>query len=227
MSEKILIVEDDAIIASGLKYALEQAGYTVTHAKDIKSAKMAPPPFDLAILDVGLPDGSGFDLVAGLKAAGVSLLFLTAVDDEGNIIRAFESGADDYVTKPFRLGELMARVKAALRRRGGQTDSLNLGHVVVNPAEGKAYINDNPLDLTALEYRLLLTFINNKNQVLAREQILSQIWDSAGMFVEDNTLTVYIKRLRDKLGSAAIIETVRGMGYRANDKPESRQEHHQ
>ena len=217
MSEKILLVEDDSIIASGLKYALEQAGYTVAHAKDIKSAKAATGPFDLAILDVGLPDGSGFDLVAGLKATGASLLFLTAVDDEGNIIRAFEGGADDYVTKPFRLGELLARVKAALRRRGGQADSLTLGQVTVNPAEGEAYIGATLLELTALEYRLLLTFVNNKNQVLGREQILSQIWDSAGIFVEDNTLTVYIKRLRDKLAGAATIETVRGMGYRAND----------
>ena len=217
MSEKILFVEDDAIIASGLTYALEQAGYAVTCAKDIKSAKLAEAKetFDLAILDVGLPDGSGFDLVEGLMAKGVSLLFLTAVDDEGNIIRAFEGGADDYVTKPFRLGELMARVKAALRRRGGLSDTLSLGQVTVSPAEGKAYIGGVPLELTALEYRLLLTFVNNKNQVLAREQILSQIWDSAGIFVEDNTLTVYIKRLRDKLGDAANIETVRGMGYRA------------
>ena len=210
-------MEDDAIIASGLTYALEQAGYAVTHAKDIKSAVAAVGSFDLAILDVGLPDGSGFDLVEGLKAKGVSVLFLTAVDDEGNIIRAFEGGADDYVTKPFRLGELMARVKAAIRRRGGQVDSLTLGQVVVNLAEGKAYVDNVHLELTALEYRLLLTFISNKNQVLGREQILSQIWDSAGIFVEDNTLTVYIKRLRDKLGAAANIETVRGMGYRAND----------
>ena len=217
MSEKILLVEDDGIIASGLVYAFEKAGYVVTHAKDIKSAKNAGESFDLAILDVGLPDGTGFDLVAGLKAAGVSMLFLTAVDDEGNIIRAFEGGADDYVTKPFRLGELMARVKAALKRRGGQTETLTLGQVHLNPSEGKAYIGGNLLELTALEYRLLLTFMINKNQILAREQILSQIWDSAGIFVEDNTLTVYIKRLRDKLGTAARIETVRGMGYRASE----------
>ena len=216
MSESILLVEDDAIIASGLTYALEQAGYIVTHAKDIASANRAAGTFDLAILDVGLPDGSGFDLAPSLKSKGISLLFLTAVDDEGNIIRAFEGGADDYVTKPFRLGELMARIKAALRRRGGQADLVTLGQVTVSPAEGKAYIGESILELTALEYRLLLTFINNKNQVLAREQILSQIWDSAGIFVEDNTLTVYIKRLRDKLGSAMHIETVRGIGYRAH-----------
>jgi len=215
MSENILLVEDDVIIASGLKYALEQAGYAVTHAKDITAAAQASGLFDLAILDVGLPDGSGFDLVAGLKSQGTSVLFLTAVDDEGNIIRAFEDGADDYVTKPFRLGELIARVKAALRRRKGQAENLTLGYVTVNPAEGKAYINGTVLEFTALEYRLLLTFINNKNQVLTREQILSQIWDSAGIFVEDNTLTVYIKRLRDKLGNAMQIETVRGIGYRA------------
>ena len=216
MSESILLVEDDIIIASGLKYALEQAGYAVTHAKDIAAANRQAKSYDLAILDVGLPDGSGFDLVEGLKSKGISVLFLTAVDDEGNIIRAFEGGAEDYVTKPFRLGELMARVKAALRRRGGQGESLALGQVTVNPAEGKAYICGAVKEFTALEYRLLLTFINNKNQVLTREQILSQIWDSAGIFVEDNTLTVYIKRLRDKLGDAMQIETVRGVGYRAH-----------
>ena len=215
MSESILLVEDDMIIASGLKYALEQAGYAVTHAKDITTATRQAEPYDMAILDVGLPDGSGFDLVEGLKSKGASILFLTAVDDEGNIIRAFEGGADDYVTKPFRLGELMARVKAAFRRRGGQAENIAIGQVTVNPAEGKAYIGSAILELTALEYRLLLTFINNKNQVLTREQILSQIWDSAGIFVEDNTLTVYIKRLRDKLGDAMQIETVRGVGYRA------------
>jgi len=215
MSESILLVEDDVIIASGLKYALEQAGYLVTHAKDIVSAGRAAGSYDLAILDVGLPDGSGFDLVEGLKSKEVSILFLTAVDDEGNIIRAFEGGADDYVTKPFRLGELMARVKAVLRRRGGHSENMVLGHVTVNPTEGKAYIKGAAVELTALEYRLLLTFINNKKQVLTREQILSQIWDSAGIFVEDNTLTVYIKRLRDKLGDAMQIETVRGIGYRA------------
>jgi len=216
---KILFVEDDAVITSGLVYAFENAGYSVTHAKDVISAKKAivDKRFDLAVLDIGLPDGTGFDLVTTLTASGTSLLFLTAVDDEGNIIKAFEDGAEDYVTKPFRLGELMARIKAVLRRRTGHGNILPIGKVIINMNEGKAYIDGESVDLTALEYRLLLVFANHKGQVLARGQILNLLWDSEGIFVEDNTLTVYIKRLREKLGSAVTIETVRGMGYRAND----------
>jgi len=215
----VLFVEDDTIIASGLIYALENEGFHVTHAKDIASAKNTQDvKFDLAILDIGLPDGTGFDLVAALKSSGASIIFLTAVDDEGNIIKAFEGGAEDYVTKPFRLGELMARIKAMLRRRTGQGNTMNLGNVTINISEGKAFLKcGTAFELTALEYRLLLTFANHKGQILSRGQILNLLWDSEGVFVEDNTLTVYIKRLREKLGSAVKIETVRGMGYRAND----------
>ena len=214
---KLLLVEDDPIISSGLIYAFEQAGYHATHAKDIETAKSFVPFFDLAILDIGLPDGSGFDLVESLKSAGVSLIFLTAIDEEGHIIRAFEVGAEDYVTKPFRMGELIARVKAALRRRGGFGDVLTLGAIKIHTNEGKALLGDASLELTALEYRLLLTFATHKGQVISRSQILNQLWDAAGQFVEDNTLTVYIKRLRKKIGDGALIETVKGMGYRAND----------
>jgi len=216
----ILIVEDDPIISSGLTYAFEQASYRVTHAKDVASAKNAvrnmAENFDLAILDIGLPDGTGFDLVSNLKSADTSLVFLTAIDEEGHIIRAFEIGAEDYVTKPFRMGELLARVKAVLRRRKG-SDVVSLGQIRIQVNEGKAFHGDNPLDLTALEYRLLLTFATHKGQVLSRNQILNQLWDAAGQFVEDNTLTVYIKRLRKKIGDGATIETLKGMGYRAND----------
>ena len=214
---RLLLVEDDPIIASGLVYAFEQAGYQATHAKNIQTAKSLGASFDLAILDIGLPDGSGFDLVDSLKSAGVSIVFLTAIDEEGHIIRAFEVGAQDYVTKPFRMGELMARIKAALRRRTGLGDVLSLGDIRIHMSEGKAFLGDAALDLTALEYRLLLTFATNKGQVLSRSQILNQLWDAAGQFVEDNTLTVYIKRLRKKIDGGANIETVKGMGYRAND----------
>ncbi|MCL2287303.1 MAG: response regulator transcription factor [Firmicutes bacterium] len=214
---RLLLVEDDPIISSGLIYAFEQAGYIAAHAKDIETAKALSLSFDLAVLDIGLPDGSGFDLVESLKSAGVSLIFLTAIDEEGHIIRAFEVGAEDYVTKPFRMGELMARVKAVLRRRHGLGDVLVLGDIRIHTNEGKALLGDTPLDLTALEYRLLLTFATNKRQVLSRGQILNHLWDAAGQFVEDNTLTVYIKRLRAKIGSGANIETVKGMGYKAND----------
>jgi DNA-binding response OmpR family regulator len=215
---EILFVEDDAMISSGLTYALEQEGYHVIECATVSKAcqAMDQTHFDLALLDVQLPDGTGFDLVGRLKDKGVSVIYLTVVDDEGNVVRAFDGGADDYVTKPFRLRELLARIKVVLRRRsGGAADILTLGKVTVNIASAKAYIDAKPIDLTALEYRLLLTFAVSKGQILSRSQILDSLWDHSGNFVEDNTLTVYIKRLREKLGESATIETVRGMGYRA------------
>jgi len=219
--KNILLVEDDAIIASGLVYALEQEGYSVVHCKSVSEAKsaMVNAVFDLAILDMQLPDGTGFEVREVLKDKSTAVIFLTVVDDEGNIVRAFEDGADDYITKPFRLRELLARIKRILttQQRGiGSSVMLALGGITIDTAAGKAYIDGELLDLTALEYRLLLTFASNKGQILTRSRILESIWDSAGNFVEDNTLTVYIKRLREKLGGAANIETVRGLGYRAD-----------
>ena len=219
-TKNILLVEDDAVIASGLVYALEQDGYTVVHSKTVSEAKSAAvnDTFDLAILDMQLPDGTGFDVREKLKNTDTSVMFLTVVDDEGNIVRAFESGADDYITKPFRLRELLARVKRTLNAHdgNGRSSVLAIGGVTIDTAAGKAYIGETLLELTALEYRLLLTFAQNKGQMLSRTQILENIWDSAGNFVEDNTLTVYIKRLREKLGDAVNIETVRGLGYRVD-----------
>ncbi|MDR0929658.1 MAG: response regulator transcription factor [Oscillospiraceae bacterium] len=213
----ILLVEDDALIASGLTYALTGEGYQVLHAASIQAAHdaLASHAFDLAILDVQLPDGDGFAVREALRGRDTAVLFLTVVDEESIAVRALEGGAEDYITKPFRLRELLARVKAALRRRAGRDDALPLGRVIVRPAEGKAYLDSAPLPLTALEYRLLLTFARHRGQLLTRAQILDILWDAAGNFVEDNTLTVYIRRLREKLGDAAAIETVRGMGYRA------------
>ena len=216
----ILLVEDDAIIASGLVYALEQDGYMVVHSRSVGDAitSISSETFDLAILDMQLPDGTGFNVREKLKDTETSVIFLTVVDDEGNIVRAFEGGADDYITKPFRLRELLARVKRTLNARSGEGRGamLTLGGASIDTAAGKAYIDGALLELTALEYRLLLTFAQNKGQLLSRAQILESIWDSAGNFVEDNTLTVYIKRLREKLGDAVNIETVRGIGYRVD-----------
>jgi DNA-binding response OmpR family regulator len=215
--KNILLVEDDAMIASGLVYALQQERYEVTHGKSVAEARnaIASMKFDLAILDIQLPDGDGFDVREALKNMDAAVIFLTVVDDEGNIVKAFDGGADDYITKPFRLRELLVRVKRVLYRTGGNA-GLKLGGVTIDAATGKAYIGGVPLDLTALEYRLLLTFANKKGQILLRSQILDGIWDAAGNFVEDNTLTVYIKRLREKLGDAVNIETIRGLGYRAD-----------
>jgi len=221
LKEQILLVEDDAMIASGLIYALEQEGYMVTHCSSVESVKKIIPSandFDLAILDMQLPDGNGFDVRELLRNTETAIIFLTVVDDEGNIVRAFEGGADDYIIKPFRLQELLLRIKRTLTRNSKTiTDSsLTLGKVLIEPIAGKAYLENNVLELTALEYRLLLTFANNKGQLLTRTQILDSLWDTAGNFVEDNTLTVYVKRLREKLGDSVNIETVRGVGYRAS-----------
>ena len=213
----ILVVEDDKMIASGLVYALEQEGYAVFHCENVKDALQAitNQKFDLAILDMQLPDGTGFDVRE--KLSNTAIIFLTVVDDETSIVRAFEGGADDYVTKPFRIRELLARVRRTLSNNGEVTRSaITIGDVVIDTAAGKVYKNNALLELTALEYRLLLAFATHKGQILSRTQILESIWDSAGNFVEDNTLTVYIKRLREKLSDSVNIETVRGLGYRVD-----------
>lgn len=218
--KRILIVEDDAIIASGLVYALEREGYETICGKSAAEANVAAlnGKFDLAILDMQLPDGTGFDVAEKLKNTETAIIFLTVVDDEGNIVRAFENGADDYIVKPFRFLELLARIKRTLNGRGGagSNPALTIGKATIDAAAGKVYYNGSPLDLTALEYRLLLTFASNRGRILSRSQILEGIWDASGNFVEDNTLTVYIKRLREKLRGAVNIETVRGVGYRAD-----------
>ena len=221
MKELILLVEDDAMIASGLIYALEQEGYRVTHCSSVENSKKvisSEGDFDLAILDMQLPDGNGFDVRELLRNTETAIIFLTVVDDEGNIVRAFEGGADDYIIKPFRLQELLLRIKRTLSRHNKAIidSGLTLGKVLIDSTAGKAYLENNVLELTALEYRLLLTFANNKGQLLTRTQILDSLWDTAGNFVEDNTLTVYVKRLREKLGDSVSIETVRGVGYRAS-----------
>ena len=219
MKNKILLLEDDLMIAGGLIYALEQEQYDVTHAKTVEEGKFAirNTTFDLAILDMQLPDGLGTEIHESLKKSVTASLFLTVVDDEGNIVKAFEDGAADYITKPFRLRELLARIKRILQQQSGMgTQFLQLGDVKIDTEAAKVFINDKLIDLTALEYKLLLIFATNKGRVMTREQILDSLWDTAGNFVENNTLTVYIKRLRGKLGDAVEIQTVRGMGYRVD-----------
>lgn len=218
---KILLVEDDVMIASGVKYALEMEGYEVIHVTDIKSAfdVIKDNYFELAILDMQLPDGIGFDVSDKLKTSSTAIIFLTVVDDENTIVKAFENGSDDYIIKPFRIRELLARIKRTLSAKNSQipkTNIIRIDDVEINTEAGKVYIDQIPVELTALEYRLLLIFANNKGVLLSRSQILDKIWDIDGNFVEDNTLTVYIKRLREKLGKSINIETVRGIGYRVD-----------
>ena len=218
---RILLVEDDTMIASGILYALETEGYETNHATGIKDARslIGYYNFDLAIIDMQLPDGTGFDVSEIFKNNATSVIFLTVVDDENTIVRAFDEGAQDYIVKPFRIRELLARVRRILSaniKNGEKDNIIYMGHAAIHTDEAKVYVNDKSIELTALEYRLLLIFASNKGILLTRQQILDKIWDADGNFVEDNTLTVYVKRLREKLGEAIHIETVRGMGYRVD-----------
>lgn len=218
---RILLVEDDTMIASGILYALESEGYETNHATRIKDARslIEHYNFDLAIIDMQLPDGTGFDVSEIFKNNATSVIFLTVVDDENTIVRAFDEGAQDYIVKPFRIRELLARVRRILSvniKNGEKDNIIYMGHAAIYTDEAKVYVNDKSIELTALEYRLLLIFASNKGLLLTRQQILDKIWDADGNFVEDNTLTVYVKRLREKLGEAIHIETVRGMGYRVD-----------
>lgn len=219
---RILVLEDDSAIALGLSYALESEGYAVTVCKTVKEALTAVQSrdFTLYILDLTLPDGSGYDVCRAVKAKGdFPVLFLTAFDDEVNVVMGLELGADDYISKPFRVKELLARIKSVLRRY--KTDmpdgTVYLRNLEIRTGEAKVLKNGEEIILTAMEYRLLLILLNNRGRVLSRSALLENIWDVEGDFVNDNTLTVYIKRLRDKIednpDSPSIIKTVRGMGY--------------
>lgn len=221
---KILIVEDDTMIAAGLTYALEQEGFEVTAVESCAAFKAAYSRdiFTMVILDLTLPDGNGYDLCKHIRnSEDIPILFLTACDDEVSVVMGLDMGADDYIAKPFRIRELCSRIKTILRRYGKQDGDENLfraGNICIDLKKARITKNLQEIDLTAMEYRLLLTFINNRNQILSRNQLLEGIWDVAGDFVNDNTLTVYIKRLREKLeddpAHPVLIKTIRGMGYR-------------
>lgn len=216
--KNILVVEDDVSLSAGLTYALEKEGYCATHCRNAADAlkKAAEFHFDLALLDMQLPDGSGKEIALQLKPCNTPIIYLTIVDDEEEIVKSLEDGAKDYMTKPFRMRELLARIKKALNEEKENGDILNIGEAVIDVSAGKVFINKQLIPLTALEYRLLLIFAQNKSVLLKREQILERIWDISGNFVEDNTLTVYVKRLREKLGDGVSITTVRGIGYRVD-----------
>lgn len=218
----IFLLEDDSAIAMGLTYSLENEGYSVSHAKSVKEAMklIDEKSFALYILDLTLPDGSGYDVCKKIKARGdLPVIFLTAYDDEVNVVMGFELGADDYISKPFRVKELLVRIKSVLRRYSKDSSDglVKIKNLTINTNEAKVYKDGKEIVLTAMEYRLLLILLNNRGKVLSRNQLLENIWDVAGDFVEDNTLTVYIKRLRDKIEEEPtkpeFIKTVRGLGY--------------
>jgi DNA-binding response OmpR family regulator len=224
---EILIVEDDQTIAMGIEYALEREDFATRTCHDFSSARecILNREFLLVILDINLPGGSGFELCKLIRSKGETpVIFLTVCDDELNTIMGLDLGADDYIAKPFRVRELISRINSVLRRYNRQPaeeKEIVIGDLRINPAEAKVYKNDQPVWLTALEYKLILMLAHHRGQVLTRNRILREIWDLSGDFVSDNTLTVYIKRLREKIEddprNPEIIRTVRGMGYRAGD----------
>ncbi len=220
---KILLVEDDDTISQGLRYALEQDGCALIRTATVAEARAALDresalEFDLLLIDLGLPDGSGFDVCRYARSKGdAAVIFLTARDDELNTVFGLDMGADDYVTKPFRIRELQSRIRAVLRRHSGTAVTQLPGGVRVDTGKAEVTRGGTRVTLTALEYRLLLFFMAHPGQVLTRSQLLSGVFDAGGSFVNDNTLTVYIKRLRAKLeapGGPTLITTVRGLGYR-------------
>ncbi|WP_077212067.1 response regulator transcription factor [Bacillus dakarensis] len=226
---KILLVEDDRTIASGLEYSLKQEDYVPLLCQNAASATevihQKIDEIDLCLFDLNLPDGSGYDLCELVKRRrDIPVIFLTAYDDEVNVVMGLDMGADDYITKPFRIRELVSRIKSVHRRYTRQTQPKNIieiDNIQINILDGKVYKNGQEIFLTALEYRLFLIFANHIGQVLTRAQLLDRIWDVGGDFVNDNTLTVYIKRLREKLEdnpqNPTLIKTIRGMGYKVGE----------
>ena len=223
---KILLLEDDICLVDGLKYSLKKNGFETEIVRTVSEALNSIGnigKYDLLILDVTLPDGTGFDVCEAVRRQGqqVPIIFLTASDEEVNIIRGLDSGGDDYITKPFRLGELCSRIRALLRRAGvsnaDNTTVIECGDITIDLLGSRALLNGKNLELTSAEYRLLCLLVRNVNRIVTREIILSELWDEAGNFVDNNTLSVYVRRLREKVEADPShprhLITVRGFGY--------------
>lgn len=210
---KILLVEDNKSIIKGLEYAFAQNGYDCEYCVSFNEAmQKAPFNYDIAVLDITLPDGNGFDLFGKIrKYSDLPVIFLTAVDDEDSVVNGLELGADDYITKPFSTRELIARIKR-VANKNSKKNIITVSGVTLDLDKTAVFENGKQLELTALEYKLLSLLMQNVGKVVTRELIFEKIWDVSGNFVNDNTLTVYIKRIRKKL-DADIIKTVKGMGY--------------
>ena len=220
---KVLLVEDDLSIVRSLTEFLKSEGFSVKQVSGQNEAVTTAQTekFDLVLMDVSLQEGNGFAACAAIKAfTDVPVIFLTASGDEGSTVAGFDLGADDYIAKPFRPRELVSRMKNALRRRGGTRSVVQLENVSVDTDKGVITKNGQEIALSALEYKILLVFIGNRGRMLSRARLLEEIWDIAGDYVNDNTLTVYIKRIREKIeddpGNPRIIKTIRGLGYRVD-----------
>lgn len=223
---KIFFVEDDLSLISGLSFALKKQGYEVDNARTIYEAikLWQNNKYDLAILDVSLPDGSGYQLCEKIRLnSKIPIIFLTAADEETDIIMGLDMGADDYITKPFKLAVFLSKVNAILRRSNDfnqKNTVLNSNGISVNLLNGDVTKNGETLNLTSGEYKLLCLFMENPNIILSQEQILGKLWDSNNDFIDNSTLTVYIRRLRKKVeddpSNPTNIVTVRRMGYKWN-----------
>ena len=224
----ILMVEDDSTIAFAVKYAVEQESFNLDIAENLENARkiVNSKEYDLILLDVMLPDGNGYEFLKQLRQhdEDTPVIFLTACDEEVNIVMGLDIGGDDYITKPFRVRELISRINAILRRKGKSQDSnkkiLKFKNISIHTLEARVFKNNEEIFLTSAEYKLLLILIQNKNMVLSRAQILEKLWDVTYDFINDNTLSVYIKRLREKIeddsSKPQYILTVRGLGYKWN-----------
>lgn len=230
MSNRILLLEDDISLVDGLKYTLKRNGFEVDLVRTMKEALSHLPQintYDILILDVTLPDGTGFEVCEKVRKQGnqIPIIFLTASDEEVNIIRGLDSGGDDYVTKPFKLGELCSRIRALLRRTGNTNKNnhtvIERGDILIDLLGSRVQLRGRTLDLTSAEYRLLCLLVRNAGRVTTRSSILNELWDSTGDFVDDNTLSVYVRRLREKIeadpSKPEHLITVRGFGYQWNE----------
>lgn len=224
---KILLVEDDSQIAAYLGELLRAEGFDTQIAGSKKEAGecLLAQDFDLVLLDVSLPDGNGFSICAEVKREyEIPVVFLTASGDEYSVVAGLDMGADDYIAKPFRPRELISRIRSVLRRCKKEQRILSCGDLRVNVSSATVTKGEKELFLSALEYRLLLLLLQNKGQILTRNQLLEEIWDASGEYVNDNTLSVYMKRLREKIEenpqSPRLLRTIRGIGYRMEDRAE-------
>lgn len=223
---KILLLEDDLSLIGGLTYSLKKQGFDTDVARTVKEANniWMDGKYDLLILDLSLPDGSGFEICQKVRQVSkVPIIFLTASDEEINIVKGLDIGGDDYITKPFKLGVLISRINALLRRAknfGTVDTEMTSNGIKVLLLQGQAYHDGKLLELTTAEYRLLCLLMQNPNMILSKEKILDKLWDGDGNYVDDNTLAVYIRRLRIKIennpGDPQMLLTVRGMGYKWN-----------
>lgn len=219
MRNKILLVEDNEMIVKGLVYSLSKEGFETDIAYNAQEAesKIESNVYDIIILDVMLPDGNGFELCKYIKEnKDIPIIFLTAKDDEKDVVNGFNLGADDYVVKPFRTMELISRIYNVLRRYNKDKNVIEIGQVRIDLEANRVYVDNKEVEFTALEYKILVLLFTNAGKTVTREKILDKIWDVAGNFVNDNTLTVYVKRIRDKLGKSDVIKTIKGIGYRVD-----------